>query len=42
MAFRVSNDATMGVCAAILLRHKNQHMNALQHIVSLILHRGHA
>ena len=41
-SFRVGNDAAMGGCAAILLHHKNQHMNALQHIISLILHRGHA
>ena len=33
---RTSNAAVMGVCASLLLRHKNQHMNALQHIVSLI------
>lgn len=39
---RVSNDATMGVCVAILLHHKNQHINALQHLISLILHHGHA
>ena len=39
---RTTNAAVMGVCASLLLRHKNQHMNALQHIVSLILHRGHA
>ena len=37
-----SSAAVMGVCASILPRHKNQHMNILQHIVSLILHRGHA
>ena len=40
--YRTSNAAVLGVCASILLRHKNQHMNVLQHIVSLILHRGHA
>lgn len=39
---RISNAAAMGVCASVLLRHKNQHLNVLQHIVSLILHRGHA
>ena len=40
--YRTSNAAALGICAATLLRHKNQHMNALQHIISLILHRGHA
>lgn len=34
--------AIVAVCAAILLRYKNQRMNMLQHMVSLILHRGHA
>ena len=42
--YRPSNVAVMVVCASVLLRHKNQHMNTLQHIefVSLLLHRGHA
>ena len=31
-----------GLCASVLLWHKNQRMNLLQHILSLILHRGHA
>ena len=39
---RPSNAAAMGVCASVLLRHRNQQMNLLQHIISLILHRGHA
>lgn len=37
-----SNTATIGVCASILLRHKNVHMNALQRIISLVLHSGHS
>ncbi len=41
-AYRPSNSAVLGVCASILLRHKNQQMNVLQCLVSLILHRGHA
>ncbi len=40
--YRPSNSAVLGVCASILLRHKNQQMNVLQRVVSLILHRGHA
>ena len=32
----------LGVCASILLRHKNVHMNALQRIISLVLHTGHS
>ena len=40
--YRSSNAAAIGISAAILLRHRNQHMNALQHIISLILHCGHA
>lgn len=38
----VHNSAVLGVCAAILLRHRNQHLNAVQRIFSLILHSGHA
>lgn len=37
-----TNTAIVGVCASILLRHKNIHMNLLQKIVSLILNCGHA
>lgn len=40
--FRPSVSAIVGVCASILLRNKNQRMNALQHLVSLTLHLGHA
>lgn len=39
---RPSEEAVVGVCAAIMLRHRNVHMNLLQRIVSLILHNGHA
>ena len=39
---RTRNASVMGVCASIILRHKNQHMNAMQSIISLLLHRGHA
>ena len=37
-----SNTAILGVCAAVLLRHRNQNLNLLQRIISLILHSGHA
>lgn len=39
---RSSEEAVLGVCAAIMLRHRNVHMNLLQRIVSLILYNGHA
>ncbi len=39
---RPSSSAVVGVCAAILLRHKNTHMNLLQKVVSLLLNGGHA
>ena len=42
MAQQTGSSAVVGVCASVLLRHKNQRMNLLQHILSLILHRGHA
>ena len=34
--------ATIGVCAAILLRHKSVHVNTFQHVISLVLHSGHS
>ena len=36
------NKVVVGVCASLILQHKNHNMNVLQRIVSLILHRGHA
>ena len=39
---RPNDTAVLSVCAAILLRHRNQHLNILQRIISLILHSGHA
>ena len=41
-SWRPSEEAVVGVCAAIMLRNQNVHMNLLQRIVSLILHNGHA
>lgn len=37
-----SKSAVMGMCAAILLRNRNHHMNLVQRIVALILHSGHS
>ena len=34
--------AVLGVCACILLRHRNTRMNAMQRAISLVLHRGHS
>lgn len=39
---RPSDTAVLCICAAIMLRHRNVHMNMLQRIVSLILYNGHA
>ena len=37
-----SNTAVLGVCAGIILRHANHHMNLVQRLVSLILDNGHS
>ena len=37
-----SNVTIFGICAAIILRHRNHHMNLLQRMVSLALHSGHS
>ena len=37
-----SNNIALGVCASIILRHCNHHMNLFQRLVSLILHSGHS
>ena len=37
-----SDNAALGVCACILLRHRNHHLNLFQRLVSLILHSGHS
>ena len=36
------NSAVLGVCAALLLRHRNRNLNLVQRIISLILHSGHS
>ena len=41
-SYRPSNSAILGVCAALLLRHRNHNLNAVQRIISIILHGGHA
>ena len=41
-SYRPSEKAVLGVCAAIMLKNRNVHMNLLQCIVSLILYNGHA
>ncbi len=37
-----SNTAILGVCAAILLRHRNHHMNLIQRTIAMILNAGHS
>ena len=37
-----NQDATICLCAAILLRFRNRNMNLLQRILSLILYAGHS
>ena len=37
---RTSNEIVRVVCASIILRHRNQEMNLLQKIISVVLHRG--
>lgn len=39
---RSNTDTVIGVCAAILLNHKNPRMNLVQKINSLILYAGHS
>ena len=37
-----SNTAAIGVCAGIILRNANHHMNLVQRLISLILDNGHS
>ena len=37
-----SNTVVLGVCAGVLLRHCNHHMNLIQRLIALILHAGHS
>ena len=40
--YRVQQSQVIGICAAILLRHRNQSMNLLQRILSVLLYNGNA
>ena len=42
VTYRVNDNAVIGICAAILLRHHNTHLNLVQRIVSTLLYSGHA
>ena len=42
VSYRVNDIAVIGMCAAILLRHHNTHMNLVQRIISTLLYSGHA
>ena len=39
---RSNSEAVVGICAAIILKHRYNRMNLVQKILSLILHAGHA
>ena len=39
---RSNTQAVLGTCLAVLLKHRNQSMNLVQKIISLILHNGNA
>ena len=41
-SYSAQDTAVMGVCAAILLRHRNQRLNLFQRIVSILMYSGHA
>ena len=32
----------LGFCASILLKHRDVHMNAVQHVISLVLNADHS
>ena len=39
---RCAETAVLGVCAAIIFRNRNMHMNLVQRIISVLLNSGHA
>ena len=39
---KYSEDAIVGMCAAIILRYRNQRLNLIQRILSVILYCGHS
>ena len=41
-SYAVDNSSVIGMCAAILLRHRNKNMCLVQRIVSALLYSGHA
>lgn len=41
-SYRVNDESVIGICAAILLRHKNPKMNLIQRIISMLLYGSHA
>ena len=41
-SYAVDDATVIGMCAAILLRHRNLHMNLVQRIISTLLYSGHA
>ena len=41
-SYAVNDSTVIGVCAAILLRHRNANMNLVQRIVSALMYSGHA
>ena len=41
-SYAVNDSAVIGMCAAILLRHRNSNMNLVQRIISTLLYSGHA
>lgn len=41
-SYIVDENAIIGLCTAILLRHRNKNMNLVQRIISVLLYSGHA
>lgn len=41
VSYAVDDNSVIGICAAILLRHRNTHMNLVQRIISSLLYSGH-
>ena len=41
-SYKVDDSVVIGMCAAILLRHRNSNMNLVQRILSTLMYGGHA
>lgn len=41
-SYRVKDEVVIGICASVLLRHRNCKLNLIQRIVSMILYSNHA